>query len=1767
MKSIVNRIISVFLVLVMLMSLLATESIAMALEGKSNAYTLGEFAVSDANVLKRRASANTKAQSAEITLLVGDSTDLFVNVKDSEGNEVTNAPLKWAVSPAGVLSLTTRSGDTRYATITALSSKNSPATVTATLNSSTKTVVVEVLEKDVAAPDGTTIKLNEAKYDWFSGADYTLAGEVYSPNGTSGITLSWSVTDQTGVKIKTPASTVPKDNNHLAFSTTATTNADGWYLVTVKTSNGASSTRRIIVTESGTLPEPVKIGDTGSATIKIFKALSRKEIDTAFTERKEWHDSLDGVAVEYKDKDKNEKSDIANGSYTIALENTKYGVTLKKTGYQDYFIPSEVFNAFQYSKAAAELDVYLNLDKKDGKPYVSSVYGRESRYDNVYLDLSREKLTIVETKEYDLILSAGNTSGKQITYAIGQDVMHRISSTKSGKFFSEKLYGKLSDITTKKVYAYIFADSYDAREIKIEKKLTTEEDTLTKQLKNGKLNKDGIKFTVSGTGFIDGMEFSIDAFKDLPIGFEVEGNRVRVSLGFDFFSYTHETKGSSTTGTKWKDDWEWNSLKDDIKDLKKSILKDQSKKEEAYEKAKNIQQTYGKKVSKAKTKKHGWEVSFLGYYEFDFVNGAVKPVDWALTVTGKYELTYTQNGFVWVIPEYTYFAFSAPLAITVGQIRTVPDYNVPMEFTFKVDLSPQVKAGGGIGWKDICSAGLWGKATLAMVIEPTDNWHTTGDLSGEIGYEASFLYIFGTSHKVFEGSKRLWNGYLGSSKKSASIAKGQSLNDDADDKQSSMETALYPTDRDYLQSASPWFGESSHSGVRKKTNSKAMSAGGVEFKTLQTGVFEYSQSQIVSVGNKIVMVYVEDDSSRDEFNRMRLMSSVYNPSSKTWSRPIAVYDDGHNDVYPSLASDGNKVYVAWQKINTTLTEENSKTAETIIKNSEIYLSEFDSVANKFVNAKRITNNQKYDYMPKVAVNNGDPIVHYATCTNNDMTQVRNNTISRYVNAATTVQASSLNYIQTIAVSSDGSQVAYLMDQDGIISDSSDINAYVLGASTQEISIEKAIGDIVYAKIDGDETLFFTDQAKIYYYSEGEIQSVSVGLSDIAGGIYPVNRSNTLDFIWSVMNEDGSNSLWGMSYENGKWSESVCLTEQSEKLSSISVTALEDKMYGITSATEVTYSEDAGITKGETSLESFEFTDFTDLQILDVVALEEDIAAGQEGTISAFVKNNGTVDVDSITFIVEDGLGTSFSQTVNVELGSGEGENVSLVYPAPTNYSKTQLTVTAITSDTDTTPEDNSFSIEIGHSDLYFASINANEYDQGFLIDTKIYNASDIPSTCTAVLVKYDSKENTVAASYAGAGLEKNQSLTFGIPVRYEDLTFDEDNCAFVYLYIGNDDEDSAVPVLLVKTNDVSCSHLRTTQTEISAPTCTEKGISEISCSACGKPMGTVEQDALGHSFTNYVYNNDATTEVDGTETAKCDRCETTDTRTAVGTRILVNIQSISVKTLPNKTTYYVGESLNTAGLVIKATYSDGSSRDITSGYSCSGFSSTTAGTKTVTVTYEGKTTILTVQVLPITLTSIHIKTTPTKTIYNVGDSFNQSGLTLTATYSDGSTKTITSGFACSGFDSSSTGTKTITVAYEGKTTTFTVEVRNKPAPDPIIKIHNYTASKTVDYRTTITFSADPVQNPVDGATIHWFIDGQDKGASDTYTEKEAKVTYTVQAKYMKGNTVLAESETETVTVKTGFFARLKAFFRALFGRLPKVVQEYLGVEIIDRVLP
>ena len=69
-----------------------------------------------------------------------------------------------------------------------------------------------------------------------------------------------------------------------------------------------------------------------------------------------------------------------------------------------------------------------------------------------------------------------------------------------------------------------------------------------------------------------------------------------------------------------------------------------------------------------------------------------------------------------------------------------------------------------------------------------------------------------------------------------------------------------------------------------------------------------------------------------------------------------------------------------------------------------------------------------------------------------------------------------------------------------------------------------------------------------------------------------------------------------------------------------------------------------------------------------------------------------------------------------------------------------------------------------------------------------------------------------------------------------------------------------------------------------AATCTETGLTEGShCSVCNKILVAQKTvSALNHNFTNYISNDDATCTEDGTKTAKCDRCDVTDTQSDEG---------------------------------------------------------------------------------------------------------------------------------------------------------------------------------------------------------------------------------------------------------------------------------------------
>lgn len=176
---------------------------------------------------------------------------------------------------------------------------------------------------------------------------------------------------------------------------------------------------------------------------------------------------------------------------------------------------------------------------------------------------------------------------------------------------------------------------------------------------------------------------------------------------------------------------------------------------------------------------------------------------------------------------------------------------------------------------------------------------------------------------------------------------------------------------------------------------------------------------------------------------------------------------------------------------------------------------------------------------------------------------------------------------------------------------------------------------------------------------------------------------------------------------------------------------------------------------------------------------------------------------------------------------------------------------------------------------------------------------------------------------------------------------------------------------------------------------------------------------------------------------------------------------IEVTTKPTKTSYLAGDSFNSAGMVVTASYGTGQAVLATaevSGYSVSP-SVLTDGTTSVTITYsEGGETCTTTLAVTVThrLSAIAVTTKPNKLTYEYGDTLATTGMVVTASYSDSQTKAVTD-YSCSPTTFSTIGNQVVTVSYTEngvtQTATFNVTVNRKSVTKPTWKSNlTYTGS-------------------------------------------------------------------------------------------------------------
>ena len=359
--------------------------------------------------------------------------------------------------------------------------------------------------------------------------------------------------------------------------------------------------------------------------------------------------------------------------------------------------------------------------------------------------------------------------------------------------------------------------------------------------------------------------------------------------------------------------------------------------------------------------------------------------------------------------------------------------------------------------------------------------------------------------------------------------------------------------------------------------------------------------------------------------------------------------------------------------------------------------------------------------------------------------------------------------------------------------------------------------------------------------------------------------------------------------------------------------------------------------------------------------------------------------------------------------------------------------------------------------------------------------------------------NATSATISGAGKTDGLTEIYCVSIDYNGEQFFSDN--FNITWKAADTPDP-IPTYSISVNNGVAEYQDEPNSYGIRPwltTETANAGTDIRLSASEAPAGK--------EFDKWVVNSGAITLADATSPT------TTFTMPAEDVEVTATYKDIAV------TTYNITVNSGTADVTTPAS---GATVTITAGTAPAGkefdkwvvdsgtitLADATSATTTFTMPAEDVEVTATYKDIVVTAISI---ATPGKTAYTVGDSLDVSGMEIKVDYSDGSSKTIPVTTAMvSGFDSSAAAaSQTLTITYEGKTTTYNVSI-SAVTPTTFTVTFNTNGGSAVASQTVADGSkaVKPDTDPTkEGCTFDgWYQDATFTAAFDFNTAITADTT-------------------------------------------------------------
>lgn len=261
--------------------------------------------------------------------------------------------------------------------------------------------------------------------------------------------------------------------------------------------------------------------------------------------------------------------------------------------------------------------------------------------------------------------------------------------------------------------------------------------------------------------------------------------------------------------------------------------------------------------------------------------------------------------------------------------------------------------------------------------------------------------------------------------------------------------------RDYLNEPKEWITEST---IKKNLTNSDFNSQSMDNNTTNSmialNIFPYTDHRLTTLGDKVYMVWIDDNPQRTDNNRTELKYSVL--ENGIWSQPMTVQNDGTADFKPVVVSVNEGLLTAWQNISETLQESEGLT-ETLSK-SEIAVGKYDAKLGTWSDTKNLTDDNYYDHSPRLTAKDDNALLVWIKSETNDL----NGSFDKQ------------------------DKIQFSSYSNNLWSDAEVINQYAGDITSSSIAFNGTKGVYVYS-IDGDYDISTTVDQEIYimFYQEGK----------------------------------------------------------------------------------------------------------------------------------------------------------------------------------------------------------------------------------------------------------------------------------------------------------------------------------------------------------------------------------------------------------------------------------------------------------------------------------------------------------------------------------------------------------------------------------------------------------------------------------------------------------------------------------------------------------